>query len=109
MRIVLCVFLLVVPSLMFGQSAELGGYVKDPSGAVVLNATVELRNQDTGVRQQATTNGDGIYRFAGIKPGSYQATVQAQGFMTLTRDAIVLNVAQRASMDFSLQVAGTEQ
>ncbi len=64
-----------------------------------------LRNQDTGSRQQSKTNTDGFYSFPGLKPGTYQATVQAPGFRTLTR-TIVLNVADRVSLDFALQLAG---
>lgn len=105
----LCIFLLVAPSWLFGQSAELSGYVKDPTGANVPNATVELRNQETGVRHQTTTNQEGVYSLPALKPGTYVATVQAQGFKTLTREAIVLNTAERASIDFSLQVGSASE
>jgi hypothetical protein len=44
-------------SFLCGQSAELSGLVKDPSGGVIRNAKVELRHRDTGIRQQTHTNG----------------------------------------------------
>ncbi|MBV8477079.1 MAG: carboxypeptidase regulatory-like domain-containing protein [Acidobacteriaceae bacterium] len=81
-------FLTVVGSV-FGQSAELSGLVKDPSGGVVANARVEVRNEETGARRQESTNQDGFYSFPSLNPGTYEATVQADKFRTLTRDAIV--------------------
>jgi hypothetical protein len=40
-----------------------------------------------------------------LKPGTYQATLQVPNFRTLTREAITLEVDDRASLDFVLQVA----
>jgi outer membrane receptor protein involved in Fe transport len=94
---------------LYAQSADLSGLVKDQSGGVVTSASVQLRNQDTGVKQQADTNADGFYSFPDLKPGIYQATVQAQGFRTLTQDSIVLNVAERANLDFPLELPGISQ
>jgi outer membrane receptor protein involved in Fe transport len=100
---------LLAPALLFGQSAEISGLVKDPVGAVIPNASVEIRNQDTGVRQKTTTNTDGLYSVPGLNPGTYQATVQATGFKTLTRDGIVLEVAQRARLDLTLEVGAVQE
>jgi len=108
-RISLCLFLLVSTGLLFGQSADVSGYVKDQTGASVPKASVELRNQSTGIRQSTVTNKDGVYNISNLKPGTYVATVQAQGFRTLTRESIVLNVADRVSMDFSLKVGSTSE
>src|SRR4029077_18094700 len=75
----------------------------------VANATVELRNQNTGIRQQTTTNRDGIYSLPSLQPGTYGATVQAPGFKTQTYPGIILNVAQRASLDFTLQIGAVSE
>src|SRR5262245_47610556 len=103
-----CSFLLLlfaapVPSL-FAQSAELSGYIKDPQNAAVPNAKVELRNEDTGAVSRTKTNGDGIYILGALTPGTYDATVQAAGFRTLTRDALTLEVGQRARLDLTLEI-----
>src|SRR5262249_5785632 len=101
-------FATFVPALL-GQSAELNGLVKDPGGSAVPKASVEIRNQDTGIRQQTTTNADGLYSFPSLKPGSYLATVQASRFKTLTREGIVLEVEQRARLDLTLELASAEE
>jgi hypothetical protein len=53
-----------MPVIGFGQntnSAEIRGTVTDPSGAVVPNVSVNIKNIDTGVARDITTNNDGIY------------------------------------------------
>jgi hypothetical protein len=101
--------ILFTPSALFAQYADLTGFVQDPSSAIVPDASVELRNQDTGTRQVAKSNAEGVYVLSGLKPGVYQATVQANGFKTLTRNGIVLQVAEHARLDLSLEIGSTEE
>ncbi len=95
--------------LLFGQSAQLSGLVLDPAGASVANASLELRNRDTGVRRKTLTNEEGFYSFISLKAGAYQATLQARNFRTITRESIVLDVGDRASLDFNLELARAEE
>ena len=101
--------LLSSSGLLFGQSAELSGLVLDPAGVSVPNASLELRNRDTGVRRQTLTNEEGFYSFISLKAGTYQATLQVRNFRTVTRDSIVLDVGDRASLDFNLQLARVDE
>lgn len=91
------------------QNASVSGLVQDPSGAVIPKATVEFRNQDTGVRRQATTNRDGYYEIEGIDPAIYDATVQSGGFKTLTREGVVFHVGDKARIDFKMQIGASDQ
>ncbi|MBV8570175.1 MAG: TonB-dependent receptor [Acidobacteriaceae bacterium] len=100
-----CCLLVISATSLFGQSAELSGFVKDPSGGFVTGAQLQLRNTDTGIRYQEITDSEGFYSFASVKPGTYEASIQANKFRTLTQQSIVLNVDERASLDFSLQLA----
>lgn len=100
----LALVLSLFPVAMYAQTAEVGGAVQDPSGAVIVKASVEFRNQDTGVRRQTSTNNQGYYSITGIDPGKYDATVQAAGFKTLTRENIVFQVSDKAQIDFKMQV-----
>ena len=109
MRLCWWILLLSQSGLLLGQSAQLSGVVHDPSGAVVANASLELRNRDTGARRQTLTNQEGFYSFISLKAGTYQATLQAKNFRTLTRESIALDVGDRASLDFNLQLASAEQ
>ncbi len=108
-RISLCLFLLVSTGLLFAQSAQVSGYVKDQTGANVPNASVELRNQSTGIRQSTVTNKEGIYSVPYLVPGTYVATVQAKGFRTLTQQGVVLHVGDRVGLNFSLKVGSANE
>src|SRR5215471_14044373 len=107
--LLLFLFVALLPLSLFGQSAELSGYVKDPQLAVVANASVEVRNEDTGAVSRAVTNTEGIYILSALNPGTYIATVQATGFRTLTRDSLILEVGQRARMDVTLSIGGVTE
>jgi len=67
---------------LFAQS-DLGtitGFVKDPSGATIPNATVTVRNEATGAERKATTNEAGSFTVTNIPAGFYTVDVEAAGF-----------------------------
>jgi hypothetical protein len=98
------------PSLMAQSlvSGDLTGTVTDPSGAVVPNATVTLKNNATGESLTTTTNANGGYRFSLLRPGSYGVGVTAQGFSKA--DATVsVNVGQASVADVKMAVGASSQ
>jgi Carboxypeptidase regulatory-like domain/TonB dependent receptor/TonB-dependent Receptor Plug Domain len=108
-RLILLLLLCLSPAAMYAQNAEVSGAVQDPSGAIIRKASVEFRDQDTGIRRQTTTNNNGYYHIVGLDPGKYDATVQAQGFKTLTRENIVFQVDDKSQIDFKMQVGQTTE
>jgi hypothetical protein len=89
----------------FGQSAttSLRGTVKDPSGALVPNATVTITDTSVNKTTTAVTNGEGSYQFPQITPAHYLITVTAQGLGTESKTAELL-VNQPATIDFKLSI-----
>ncbi|MFT4111131.1 carboxypeptidase regulatory-like domain-containing protein [Silvibacterium sp.] len=87
----------------FAQNAttSLRGVVKDPSGAVVPNATITLKNAATGYTTTATSNGTGEYQLQQIPPAKYTITVSASGFGDQSKAAELL-VNQPATINFAL-------
>src|SRR5262245_13881634 len=83
-RTLFCLLLsaFVVTTSAYAQSATatLSGTVEDPKGAVVPGASVVLINANQVSLRRATTNGDGVYVFTLLAPGSYSITVTATGF-----------------------------
>ena len=53
---------------------------------------------------QTSTNHDGLYNIGEIDPGNYDATVQAKGFKTLTREGIAIQAGRKAQVDFKMEV-----
>ena len=95
--------LLFTTTSLSAQSLHLTGSIKSSDGKPVQNASIELREQDTGARSKAASDHDGSYLFHGLKAGLYQATVQAQGFKTLTRDGIRVTSETELQLNLTLE------
>src|SRR6476469_8890758 len=74
--------ILVVLTTAFGQSdlGSISGFVKDPSGAVIPNVKVSVKNQATGSERISTTNDAGYYTVTNIPPGLYSVATESAGF-----------------------------
>src|SRR5258708_14492513 len=80
------------------------GVVRDPSGAVVANATIVILNKETGFRRELNSTSSGDYEAPYIPTGLYNITARAPGFNTVDRAGINLQVDQKARVDFTLNV-----
>ena len=83
------------------------GRVRDPSGAVVVNARLTLENLQTGVKVEGSVNQTGDYAFRGLPPGMYKLTVVAVGFNTFEETNIPVTVAETGSHDVQLTLGAT--
>jgi len=57
------------------RTSSIAGTVTDSSAAMVANAKVEAKNEETGVVFAQNTTSSGNYSFASLTPGSYTITV----------------------------------
>lgn len=105
--VTLAVFLLVSSvSALVAQTltANLTGTVSDSSGAVVPGASVTVVNAATKVVAfQGQTNESGNYSAPSLPAGAYHVTVIAPGFKRAEVRDLVLQVDQRARLNFTLQ------
>src|SRR5260370_41555470 len=101
--------LLLLPLRLPGQTAQLSGVVKDPSGGVIVTAKIALTNQGTEVSRSATMNRDGCYVIPFLQPGVYRALIEGTGFQAESRSNIRLEVGQQARWDVTLSISKTEQ
>ena len=108
---VVVLFVIVAMSQVWAQTTTTGdisGVISDPTGAVVPNATVTLRNVDTGGSQTATTSSLGMYRFALLSPGNYSVTASATGFQSITRKvSVALGSNRSENLQLSLSSSST--
>ncbi|MGA2643195.1 MAG: TonB-dependent receptor [Candidatus Sulfotelmatobacter sp.] len=104
---------LVLASIMpvWGQytTARLSGVVTDPSEAVVVGASVTIRDPGTGYTQTTTSTSAGQYLFPSLPVGTYQITVSMAGYTSYVQKGIVLSVNQAASQDIQLHVGAVSQ
>lgn len=85
------------------------GIVTDPSGAVVPNAPVEVKNIGTGVVYRPTTTDTGNYSVQQLPIGGYEVTVTVQGFKGFNRSGLTLSAAQVMRIDIPLEIGSSTE
>ena len=105
-RLFIAVCLLATSPLTHAQvsSAILLGEIQDPSGALVPDVTVTVRQNATGFLRTAATNAQGAYRFDELAPGTYTVTAEKSGFNSFESKQVLLEVNQKARLDVTMQV-----
>ncbi len=98
--------LCVLPRAAWAQSflGSIAGTVQDPSGAVVVQATVVARETKTGIEHRTFSNTTGEYLFADLLPGTYRIAISAPGFKQTISENIVLTAQAVQRFDVTLQV-----
>jgi hypothetical protein len=97
----------LISSLSIAQTTTSGGLtgvVTDPSGAVVFDADVEIRNTSKGTNQSLKTDRGGAYQFSFLAPARYTLTVVHAGFQTKNRAVDVL-LGPPVTVNVALRVA----
>src|ERR1041384_5154796 len=102
-------FLILAATLVAAQQTRgtLRGSISDELGAVIVGANVTLTDA-TGAQKKTTTNGEGIYTFAGLAPGKYTLQAVAPGFAPSENREIDVTSA-RQSVDLTLRVTIEEK
>src|SRR5215472_9396195 len=105
MRTLIFSLALCVAALAQDTTATLEGQVTDPSGAVIVGASVQAVNSRTGYSRTQATTGVGAYHLT-LPVGEYDLLVSAPNFITYKKSSILLNVGQTARLDVELDVGG---
>jgi hypothetical protein len=101
---------LLVSSTALGQStAMLQGTVTDSKGAVLPNASVNVRNRSTSFERTTKTDNDGNYQIAALPVGIYTVEVKVQGFKTQVADQVTMEVAKTVVQNFQLEVGALSE
>ncbi len=110
-----CAVLLFVSSLYaLAASAQtagggtIRGRVTDPSGAVVQQAKVTVTGP-SGKSASGQTNQQGVFEFRGLAPGSYNLTVDANGFAEDNEAEVQVTAGQAQELDIKLQIQVEQQ
>jgi hypothetical protein len=85
------------------------GEVRDPSNAIVPDAKVVIRSNDSGIQVTAKSNGDGLFITPTVIPGSYTLSATKPGFETETFGPVTLQVNQIVRVDFTLSVGAASE
>jgi hypothetical protein len=107
-----CVVILGLSTAGLAQelAATLTGTVSDASGALVAGATVAVHNNETGIDERSvTTTGTGSFNITNLPAGRYTVTVRNAGFQTYVANEVVLNVAEKHTLDVQLKTGKTSE
>ena len=85
----------------------IAGTVADPTGAVIPNAIVTAREQNTGSVSNTKSDAAGQYTLPFLLPGTYTITITEQGFQTVTRAGIVLQSQEHPIINLTLNIGET--
>jgi hypothetical protein len=91
-----------------GSSTSLTGTVTDPTGAVVANATVEIRNPISGFSRTATTDSGGKFSIPNIPFNPYHLAVSGPGFAPYAQDVDIRSVVP-VNVSITLQIKGSSE
>jgi hypothetical protein len=84
-------------------NGQIEGVVADSNGGAVANATVTIRNIETGTERTVTTDGSGVYRVPLLPLGNYRITIEAANFKRYIREGVTLTTGQIATVDVALE------
>jgi len=92
-------------SAMAQQEGSVVGTVRDPQGAVLPGASVTVLESGRGAVRTVFTDADGVYRVAGLSPGTYTIRVELSGFREFVREGVPVD-RTAVNVDIALNLSG---
>ena len=100
------------PSAIVAQTeavpSGISGTVTDASGAIIPQATVELRQLTGNTTTNARTDPSGEFKFSGLAPGQYELQIAAPGFRRTTQ-RVTVQPQQIAAVKAQLEVGSATE
>ena len=112
MRVAMAVLLLVCSTAAIRAqttSATVVGTLTDSSGARIAGGTVSIKNLATGIEHSTTTDTNGEYVVPDLPAAHYSITFSMAGFRPFVMSDVELLVAQRATLDATLEIGEATQ
>ena len=112
LKVLVCAFIILAaaaatPARAQDSRGTITGTVRDTSKGVVPGATVTITSKAMGNAITTVTNQDGYFQAPYLIAGTYNVTVELQGFKKYVRDGIEVRIADRLELDITLEVGGT--
>jgi hypothetical protein len=108
--LLLCAVLLLATTAVAqtATTGQIAGTVKDPTGAVVAGAKLQLTSA-SGQQREAVADAAGYYRFPLLTPGAYSLTGEATGFKSTTVQNVTVTVTQTTMVDLPLSLEAAKE
>jgi len=111
-RLIIAILALFMAGVAFAQmvpNAKMEGKVVDETGAPLPGVAVEATSPKLVGKATAVTAGDGTYRMFSLPSGVYEVTFTLQGFKTLIRKDIIVQLSQTINLNVTLTQAALEE
>jgi hypothetical protein len=105
------VAILSVSADALAQTAAGGirGTVRDDTGAVLAGVTAEATSPNSLGARVEVSNAQGLYHFEGLPVGMYTVTFSLDGFSTVKREQVRVEVGRTVDMDVTLGVSSVAE
>src|ERR1700755_221435 len=97
------------PAIAQVTTGSILGTIHDSTGAVVPNATVTITDVAKGTVSTKQTDASGDYNVSFLIPGTYTVSVEMPGFKRSVSSNVVLDIDQKARVDFDLEAGGATE
>ncbi len=99
----------IFPALGLAQFGSIAGVVRDGSGAILPNVTVEAASPVLIEKSRtAVSDASGQYRVDQLRPGTYIVTFTLSGFSTFRRDGVEISEGFTAPVNATLNVGAVK-
>ncbi|MCJ7587654.1 MAG: TonB-dependent receptor [Candidatus Aminicenantes bacterium] len=104
-------FLFISAGFIYSQAptGKIFGSVVDEQGTALPGVTVEATSPKLIGKATAISDEKGVYRVFALTPGLYKVTFVLQGFKTVTRDGIIVEVEQSVKLNVALPLGAIEE
>lgn len=100
---------LSVAAMAQTSRGSIAGNILDSSGAAVAGAQINAKNTQTGATAQTTSGNAGNYIFPQLAAGSYDVTVNRQGFKAAVISGVVVQVNTTTTTDVKLELGDVSE
>ena len=96
---------------LFAQqgTAAITGKITDEQGAVLPGVAIVVTNEETGLFREVTSSSEGTYLVTQIVPGRYKVVAKLEGFRTMDRGGLIVQVGTTMTINITLPVGGLEE
>jgi len=98
-----CLLLACVSAFAQQTTGTISGRVVNQQDAAIPGVTITATNVATGFTRTETSDSEGVYRLAALPVGIYEVSAELQGFSTVSKKDVEVNVAQVQAIDFSMK------
>ena len=93
-----------LPAFSQMNTGEIGGVVRDPTGSVILGASVTATEAASQLKYATKTNASGEYLLAQLPVGKYTLIVIVDGFKQIAQPGVDVHAGDHLRQEFTLEL-----